>query len=255
MCLIVFDWQPDSDQPLRLAANRDEFHARPSAALHHWQDAPLLGGRDLEGGGTWLAAAPGGRFAALTNVRDGHMATPENAPSRGHLVTAALQATEPQRWLQALASAGTRRYAGFNLLLCQGERLWVLHHGRDATTLDEVAPGLHGLSNAALNTPWPKLVRARKALRQALDGSDWQASMWQAMNDDRPATDTELPDTGVGLATERRLSPIFIVGETYGTRATTLVSAAAHGAITISERSYAAMGVPLGERVNESTSA
>ncbi|WIX33850.1 NRDE family protein [Salinicola sp. JS01] len=255
MCLIVFDWQPDSDRPLRLAANRDEFHARPSAALHRWQDAPLLGGRDLEGGGTWLAATRGGRFAALTNVRDAHMATPADAPSRGELVTAALQAAEPQRWLQDLASAGAQRYAGFNLLLREGDRLWVLHHGRDATTLDEVAPGLHGLSNAALNTPWPKLVRAREALRQALDGDDWQASIWQAMHDTRPVADAELPDTGVGLATERRLSAIFIVGETYGTRATTLVSAAANGVIEITERRYAGMGVPEGECVSESVSA
>ncbi|WP_106418346.1 NRDE family protein [Salinicola tamaricis] len=254
MCLIVFDWQPDSEQPLRLAANRDEFHARPSAALHRWQDAPLLGGRDLEGGGTWLAAAPGGRFAALTNVRDAHMATPADAPSRGALVTAALQAGEPQRWLQDLASAGAQRYAGFNLLLREGDRLWVLHHGRDATTLDEVAPGLHGLSNAALNTPWPKLVRAREALRQALADGDWQNSMWQAMHDTRPTADAKLPDTGVGLATEQRLSPIFILGETYGTRATTLVSAAA-GVITLTEQRYAGMGVPAGECVSESVSA
>ncbi|WP_353981479.1 NRDE family protein [Salinicola endophyticus] len=255
MCLIVFDWQPDSDRPLRLAANRDEFHARPSAALHHWQDAPLLGGRDLEGGGTWLAATPGGRFAALTNVRDAHLATPARAPSRGELVTAALQAAEPQRWLQNLATAGAQRYAGFNLLLRVHDRLWVLHHGRDETTLSEVTPGLHGLSNAALNTPWPKLVRARKALRQALADGDWQTSMWQAMHDTRPAADAELPDTGVGLATERRLSPIFIVGETYGTRATTLVNATANGVIEIAERRYAGMGVPEGERVSESVSA
>lgn len=247
MCLIVFDWQPTARIRLKLAANRDEFHARPTEPLHRWPDAPLIGGRDLRGGGTWLAAAGKARFAALTNVREGLVPVPADAPSRGGLVRGAIEAPDLEGWLERLAAAQARHYAGFNLLAMNGDRLWHLHHSQDATYLETVPPGLHGLSNASLDTPWPKLLRAREALKSALAAPDWRQAMWPAMGDTRPADDAELPDTGVGLARERFLSSVFIDGEDYGTRSTTLATVTASGRTTLEERRYGPHGRSIGD--------
>jgi uncharacterized protein with NRDE domain len=260
MCLIVFDWQPDAEVSLRLAANRDEFHQRPTRALHRWSDAELIGGRDLQAGGTWLAATAS-RVAALTNVREnpanvreGLTETPPGAPSRGELVRQALTTDDPARWLETLAAQGARQYAGFNLLVMVGGRLWSLHHSRHETVCRRLDPGLHGLSNASLDTPWPKLVRARDALQQALNTQDWRAEMWRSLRDTRPAPDSELPATGIGRDRERCLSPIFIEGEEYGTRATTLVTVSA-GNTTMEEQSFGPGGVPTGDIVRLTTNA
>jgi len=254
MCLIVFDWQPDAEVPLRLAANRDEFHARPTQALHRWPEAELIGGRDLLAGGTWLAATPS-RVAALTNVREGQAnvregqaVTPPGAPSRGELVRQALTVDDPARWLETLASQGAERYAGFNLLVMSGSRLWALHHSGHETVCQSLAPGLHGLSNARLDTPWPKLIRAREALQLALSTQDWRAEMWTSLRDTRPAPDSELPATGIGRQRERFLSSMFIEGEDYGTRATTLVTVSAES-ITVEEQQFGPGGVPTGDIV------
>lgn len=252
MCLIVFDWQPTAEVRLKLAANRDEYHARPTEPLHRWLDAPLIGGRDLRSGGTWLAAADKARFAALTNVREGVMPSPANAPSRGGLVRAALEAPDLEGWLEGLVASQARRYAGFNLLAMRGNRLWHLHHSHEVTYLEAVPPGLHGLSNASLDTSWPKLRRARQALEAALATSDWRQAMWPAMSDPRPADDDELPDTGVGLARERFLSPIFIDSADYGTRSTTLATVTARGSTTLAERCYGPHGQALGNTLSAS---
>ncbi|MCI0511543.1 uncharacterized protein with NRDE domain [Chromohalobacter marismortui] len=224
MCLIVFDWRPGSDIPLRLAANRDEIHARPTQALAPWPDAPsIVGGRDLRAGGTWLAASQTGRLAAVTNVRDAHAAAPPSPPSRGALPYQVLAHAAPLDWLEALATHEARRYAGFNLLYCDGSMLMHVHHGPTGTTLTQVSPGVHGLSNATLDTSWPKVVRARDGFERALTQTPWQRTALALMNDTQSAPTSELPDTGVGLEMERFLAPIFIRGERYGTRATTLV--------------------------------
>lgn len=256
MCLIVFDWRPGSAMPLRLAANRDEFHDRPSAALAVWEDVPeILGGRDLRAGGTWLAAHACGRLAAVTNVRDPEFRAPTDGPSRGDLVRHALTCESLERWLQQLAHGNAERYAGFNLLASDGRRLWHLHHGREGTRLQRVSPGMHGLSNAHLDTPWPKLVRCRDRLAEALAGKtmghatmDSARAAWSLLADDRRPPDTDLPDTGVGLALERQLSSPFIIGADYGTRASTWVEWQAHGKLYIGERSFGPNGHLLGER-------
>ncbi|MAM55965.1 MAG: hypothetical protein CMN25_01350 [Salinicola sp.] len=245
MCLIVFDWQPQAAVRLRLAANRDEFHARPAEALHRWPDSSLIGGRDLVGGGTWLAATPT-RVAALTNVREEQAPTPDGAPSRGELVRQALEVDDPAVWLETLASDGAAPYAGFNLLVMSDTRMWTLHHSRHETHWRLVSPGLHGLSNAGLDTPWPKVVQAREALRQALTTRDWRVGMRSAMGDTRQASLDELPHTGVGRDLERRLSAAFIEGQEYGTRATTLVSVST-AETTLEEQRFAAGGAPIGE--------
>ncbi|RUR42362.1 NRDE family protein [Vreelandella populi] len=247
MCLMAFAWQPGSAVPLRLAGNRDERHDRPTAPLHYWEDNPaLLGGRDLEAGGSWLAAARRGRVAALTNVRDLAILTPADAPSRGELVAQALQCNDIDEWLAQLTEHKAYGYAGFNLLVATPERLWHLHRGQHEVTLTNVAPGVHGLSNADLNTPWPKLCAVRDALQQNAMGN-WRHAAGQALHDSHQAPDTQLPNTGVGLALERQLSAAFIMGETYGTRATTWLTLDSQGHAEITEQRFGPLGRFEGE--------
>ncbi len=265
MCLIVFDWRPGSATPLRLAANRDERHARPAAPLARWRDSTeIVGGRDLEAGGSWLAAHAAGRVAAITNVRAPGFKTEASGPSRGHLVHQALLCDDPGNWLEWLARQAAHAYAGFNLLVCDGNTLWHLHHGPRGTRLTQVEPGLHGLSNASLDTPWPKLTQARQRLAGLLDDPDrhflsdaglsdaglsdaWLNDAWALLGDTRQAADRRLPDTGVGLALERQLSPAFILGQDYGTRASTLLEWRAPGEIVIVERRFEPGGVTAGQ--------
>lgn len=246
MCLMTFHWAPGSATPLRLAGNRDEFHARATAPLSAWQDLPLCGGRDLEAGGTWLAANRRGVIAALTNVRDTRLKTPDSAPSRGELVAGVLTADDPAEWLKALAGHHAERYAGFNLLVATTRHCWHLHRGYEGVSLSQVAPGVHGLSNASLNTPWPKL----EAVRQALAGDEarhWRRHTGRALHDPALAEPALLPDTGVGLALEHQLSAAFIVGEQYGTRATTWLTLNALGNATLTEQRFGPLGRFLGD--------
>ncbi|WP_416137659.1 NRDE family protein [Halomonas sp. HK25] len=250
MCLIAFDHRPGGEWPLRLVANRDEFHARPAAPLAYWADAPaIVGGRDLEAGGSWLAIHRRGRFAAVTNVRDPRLKVAGDAPSRGDLVRDALTCPDLCVWLDRLAGGNAARFAGFNLLAGDGKRLWHLHRGLDGINLSEVPAGLHGLSNDSLNTPWPKLIEARQGLGACLRHGRWPEDALSAMNDPHPADDDQLPETGVGLEMERMLSSPFIVGERYGTRAMTWVGWHASGRIEIGERRFGPGGVALGESV------
>ncbi|SFH22696.1 NRDE family protein [Modicisalibacter xianhensis] len=251
MCLIVLDWQPGSLRPLRLAANRDEFYDRPTAPLARWQEAPdVLGGRDLRAGGTWLAVHRKGRMAAVTNVRDPQHKAPADGPSRGELVRNALECDSLTTWLEDLARRGASSYAGFNLLASDGHTLWHLHHGRTGTRLQQVAPGLHGLSNATLDTPWPKLLRSRRALEDiaALPTSAFAKQAWSLLADEWRPDDTALPNTGVGLELERLLSAPFITSRDYGTRASTWLSWHAEGQLDMGERSFGPHGQPLDER-------
>ncbi len=247
MCLLAFAWQPDTATPLRLAGNRDERHDRPTQALHYWKDNPaLLGGRDLEAGGSWLAATHGGRIAALTNVRDLAIATPANAPSRGELVAQALECDNIEKWLNQLAQNRAQRYAGFNLLVATPRRLWHLHRGQESVTLTSPSPGVHGLSNANLNTPWPKLNAVRDALATSAP-DNWRQATGQALNDPYQAPNSQLPDTGVGLVLERQLSAAFIMGEAYGTRATSWLTLDRQGQVTITEKRFGPQGRFEGE--------
>jgi uncharacterized protein with NRDE domain len=163
MCLIVIGWRVHPDYPLVVAANRDEYYARPSSAIARWSDAPqVIGGLDLEAGGTWLGMTDSGRFAAVTNVREPGMA--KGAVSRGSLTRNFLTAEMP-----ALAYAEgiePDRYAGFNLLLTDGESL-VYCSNRDGRPRS-LQPGIYGLSNHLLDSPWPKLLAARQAFAEAL---------------------------------------------------------------------------------------
>jgi uncharacterized protein with NRDE domain len=229
-----------------VAANRDEQHDRASAPFAAWPDAPqVLGGRDLAAGGTWLGLTATGRFAAVTNVREPRLPAVA-ARSRGALAAEFLRGSlsAPQMASTVLAEAET--YGPFNLLLSDGTTLLHLSN-RSSPQMAEVTPGVHGLSNASLDTPWPKTRR----LVAALDS--WCAKpeptlepLFAALADDTPADDEALPDTGVGLALERLLSPAFIRGPRYGTRASTVLYLGAAGGV-IEERRFGPNGALLGQ--------
>lgn len=239
MCLILFAYRSHPGYQLLLAANRDEFHARPSAALDFWADAPdVLAGRDLQAGGTWMGITRSGRFAALTNYRDPQQVK-ALAPSRGALVSAYLQSTAtPSAALQALATnAGL--YNGFNLLLSDGcELYW---YSSVTNRYQCLAPGIYGLSNHALDTPWPKLKRGVRLLREVLERKAQPTAddLLPILLDRTPAADHELPDTGVGLEWERWLSTIFVDAPDYGTRSSTVLQITNAGQIQITEMTWA----------------
>ncbi len=249
MCLIALAWNAEPEHRLLLLANRDEYHARPSAPLSWWPDMPILAGRDLLEGGTWLGLSRQGRVAAVTNVR-GADAGRRFARSRGALVTDFLRDRQPAAdWAAALApQAGA--YGGFNLLLYDGRDL-VYASNRPSFGVALVAPGIHALSNAALDTPWPKVTAARTRLQWALSEQADDDRLLDSMNDRHCADDTDLPDTGVGLSAERLLSPAFIRSDAYGTRCTSLLRLHSDGRVLLRERRYDAAGANSGETAQQ----
>ena len=238
MCLIVFAWQPAQTISLVVAANRDEFHERPSLPLAPWPEMPeLIAGRDLQGGGTWMGVTLSGRFAALTNIRvPGQPISPR---SRGELPERFLRSElSPGAYLSALQTA-LGDYAGFNLLVGDRQSLW--HLNSDEGTPRQLEPGLYGLSNASLDTPWPKLRRAKAALTDCLHEPTLDVLLHLLSDEHQPA-DHELPTTGVPLKLERLLSSTFIASPDYGTRASTALIRRADGALEICERSFGPEG-------------
>jgi len=243
MCLIVFAWRPGHSLPLVVAANRDEFYARPSQHLAQWPEAPdVYAGRDLEAGGTWLGVGAGGRFAALTNIRDPHQ--PPARRSRGELVARFLTGKIAIDQYLADVAARSVEYAGFNLLVGTADELW--HYNSRETGAKRLPSGVYGLSNAGLDTPWPKLLKAKAALQEVLDDPQPQALL-ALLGDPQTAPFAELPDTGVGLATETLLSSVFIASPSYGTRASTALIVRTDGSRHIVERSFGPYGGHLGE--------
>ncbi len=237
MCLIVIGWRTHPDFPLVVAANRDEFHARPTAPLARWTDSPgIIGGRDLVAGGTWLGLSETGRFAAITNVREPGM--PEGECSRGLLTRDFLMSTlSPMEFAERIEG---NRYAGFNLLLADEHGL-VYCSNRDGNPrlLD---PGVYGLSNHLLDTPWPKLVAARQRFSEALPDLPNEAGFFDLLSDKRLVDDENLPNTGVPIEWERLLSAIFVRSENYGTRASTVLWRHFDGAFAVHEKSFGPNG-------------
>jgi len=244
MCLIAWNWQPDTEQPLLLIANRDEFYARPALPLHRWADAPIRAGKDLQAGGTWLGLAPGGRMAALTNVRDLRNQRAD-APSRGGLVSDFLRGrSSAQQYLHGIAERATQ-FNPFNLLVYDGQTL--LGFESQSARIVPMHAGIAAVSNAGFDTPWPKLVALKSGLH------DWTAqqtaphppsveALFNLLAHDQPAPDAQLPDTGIPLERERALSCAFIRGSDYGTRASSLVMLRRNSARFV-ERSFDAQGL------------
>ena len=244
MCLIALAWNAHPRYRLVVAANRDEWRERPTHSVHWWEDHPrLLAGRDLRAGGTWMGVTKNGRFAAVTNFRDPSDKR-STALSRGTLVADFLLADAGAEEYLAHLAARVDLFNGFNLIVGDGSNL--LYFGSREPVPRAVEPGVHGLSNHLLDEPWPKVVRARRAMEAAVAEPDPAPRLFDLLSDPMGADDGELPDTGVGIAWERRLAPPLITGEDYGSRASTVMTIATDGEITFEERTRAADGSVAG---------
>lgn len=257
MCLIALAWRQHPRWPLVIAANRDEFHGRPTAAAASDPDDPSVhGGRDLVQGGGWLQVSAQGRLAAVTNVRDGRNGASAWPRSRGWLVRDfARGVASPSQFASGPASVDG--YGPFNALFWQGSSL--VHASNHPRSLcQEVEPGMHAMSNGAFDAPWPKSVAATRALELWLDASqeherppetqDALAPLFTALADTTVAPDEALPDTGVGMTLERVLSPPFVSGPEYGTRCSSIV-VVAEDRIVFAERRYGPGGARSGEDI------
>lgn len=243
MCLIVFAWKTHADFPLVVAANRDEFHARPTAGARFWDDRPeILAGRDLEGMGTWLGVTRSGKFAAVTNYRDAAPA-PREAVSRGLLASRYLESGDAPREFAAEVEADGTAYRGFNFLAGdRAELWWVSNRGGRARRIE---PGVHGLSNHLLDTPWPKVTLGKQRLGQVLELAPAVGPLLDLLADTTEAAERDLPDTGVGAQRERLLSAARIVSPAYGTRSSSALLVGADGKVRFAERSYGSDGAEL----------
>jgi len=235
MCLIVFAWKLLPTCPLIMAANRDEFFNRPTKAADWWDDCPdVYAGRDLQEGGTWLGINRQGRFAALTNIRNGQ---PRRADlrSRGELVASYLDSEQSAEDYLAKVQQTADHYNGFNLLIGDGEHVFWFSNENGSEAL-QLQPGIYGLSNGSLDTPWPKVVRAKAQFSSLLCQSAPDDAYFDMLSDTTHASDNRLPDTGVSLEWERLLSPICIESPDYGTRASTLLKVHGAGSAELHER-------------------
>ncbi|MFB5196611.1 NRDE family protein [Neobacillus sp. KR4-4] len=223
MCLILFAYQVHPIYKLIVAANRDEFLGRPTSPVHFWEDQPdILAGRDLEKKGTWMGVTTGGRFAALTNYRDPKEAT-DGKRSRGELVTEALK--HKGNLKAYMEDLGGRKdlYPGYNLLAGDGNELY--YFSNKGHELKKIVPGIYGVSNHLLNTDWPKVQKGKEGLAKIINGEEdgLVAELLNMLQNSDQAPDELLPHTGVSLEWERRLSPLFIKSENYGTRSSTVM--------------------------------
>lgn len=225
MCLITFQWQPRSERKLILSANRDEFTQRPALPLHPWKDHDgVFAGKDIQQGGSWLGVHKNGRFAALTNHRDFRIEDPKTPISRGRLVLDFLIAsTSPLDYLKQLEKTANK-YAGFNLIVADTNSM-AYFSNRSGLAAKNLKPGVYGLSNGLLDTPWPKLISATGKLNHWLSTSTHRQSSMQGLTDllssTEYANDTDLPETGITLEQERILSSEKIITPFYGTRCST----------------------------------
>lgn len=240
MCLIAFSFDPDSEQKLFVLANRDEFYGRPTKQAGFWEDEPgILAGRDLEAGGTWLGVHSQGRFAAVTNFREPGKNEP-SAVSRGMLVTNFLTSDSGTESFLNRLDMDADRYNGYNLILYDGKNLGY-HSNRSTEGPTLLKKGVYGLSNHLLDTPWPKVVRAKQRLVELATSTSSPASLWtgerplKLLEDQTLAEDKDLPSTGVSLELERTLSAMLIKSPNYGTRCTTMVGMWENGSIRFAE--------------------
>lgn len=259
MCLIIIAHRQHHRYPLLVAANRDEHYDRPTAAAEVWPGSNgLLAGKDLQAGGTWLGVTGAGRFAAITNHRN-PPDTPRQPRSRGLLTLDFLRGTmQPAHYLQTLAGEAAD-YAGFNLLLGDGEELY--YYSNIEASVRRLTPGIYGISNALLDTPWPKLSKGRQRLQSLLDGPDLDDPARKnpehhdhlaAVVSDRSLEPHEnLSDTGLEPELERLLSAQFICAQEYGTRATTSLLMSNTREISFCERNFSAGGAAAGRRCFE----
>ena len=246
MCLVALTWKAHPHWRLLMAGNRDEFHARPTAPLQRWPSPydNVIAGRDLRSGGSWMGVNLRGQAAVVTNVRDPSAAT--GGPSRGELIASYLAGGQPATDYADTLASRAPEFAPFNLLVADAESCSYL--GNHPQARQDLAPGVHGMSNGALDAPWPKTRRLMSVIENWLAaGNDGLEPLWAALADEQQAADAQLPATGVPLELERRLSSAFIRGTDYGTRASTIVAIGTNGGGFIHERRFGPDGVYLGE--------
>ncbi|MEJ2367588.1 MAG: NRDE family protein [Acidobacteriota bacterium] len=239
MCLLLIAHKVHPDFELVIAANRDETYDRPTEPARFWSDAPnLLAGRDLMAGGTWLGVTKEGRIAGLTNYREPGR-TRGDAPSRGHLVENYLKRDDPPPAFLDYLKAKGKRYNGFAMLFgVPGTLFYTTNRNSHPRELE---PGVHGLSNSLLDTPWPKVEKGRRRLREILESGqdqDIPTALFTLLHDREIPPDGALPVTGVGPEWERKLAPLFVQTPEYGTRCSTLVLARKDGTIWFEERTW-----------------
>lgn len=235
MCTILFSWKSTKNENLVLLANRDEFYRRPTKTAHWWEDFPdILAGRDMQAGGTWMGINKNGRIAAITNYRKFPMES--YATSRGDLVKRFLTGRESQdSFLNFLNEKGDQ-YDGFNLIF---GNLDEIHYFSNRGNHQLLKPGLYGLSNHLLDTPWPKVANGKKKFQEILEnGNPDKEHFFELLSDKERARDIDLPDTGIGLEKERMLSSIFIKSPDYGTRLSTVLRIDKSGLVDFHERSF-----------------
>jgi uncharacterized protein with NRDE domain len=237
--LILLSFKKHSRYPLIFASNRDEFYERPSAPVAFWDDAPdVLAGRDLKNGGTWMGITRKGRIAALTNYRDPASAK-DNAPSRGELVRDFLVGSQaPQLYMDGVAHVADH-YNAFSLIVGDASQLYYFSN-RSPGGIITLEPGVYGLSNHLLDTPWTKVLWAKTAFVSLIDSQDEPdpEDIFKILLDQTRPEDIHLPETGAGLDWERIVAPIFITSPTYGTRSSLILMVDGKGHTRLIERSY-----------------
>ncbi len=247
MCLILISYKAHKQYPLILIANRDELYDRKAVQARFWPELPeLLAGRDREKGGTWLGLTKRGRIAAVTNYRSGDQNRIE-AKSRGELPLAYLRGVQTPSQFCSRLKRERSRYRGYNLIFGTLCDLWTYSNVNDRSV--RLEPGIHGVSNHFLNTPWPKVVLGKKILESCTKRDNFtHDQLLDHLRNEVVADDTDLPNTGVGIEMERLLSPIFIRSETYGTRCSTVATLDCRGNVEFSERTYR-QGKPIDQIV------
>lgn len=236
MCLIFFAFKKHPEYKLIVAANRDEFYQRKTAPADFWVDHPhILGGRDLEAGGTWLGISKKGTLSMVTNYRDPKNINPK-APSRGHLVSDFLEKeTDAEAYMNTIASKG-KLYNGFNLITGNFNDLWYYSNYQEG--VHHLTEGVYGLSNHLLETPWPKVVRGKQKFAEVPTQQVTPERLFDLLYDDTVADESTLPDTGIGLERERVLSSMFIKSPGYGTRCSTVILVNQQNQVQFEERIY-----------------
>ncbi|HET8864920.1 MAG TPA: NRDE family protein [Gracilimonas sp.] len=239
MCLITFAYKHHPEYNLILAGNRDEFYERPARKAQFWTDEgypDILAGKDLKGGGTWLGVNKDGRWGALTNFRDPKIQK-EDPPSRGELVLDYLRLDySAMDYLQEITKKADE-YNGFNLLLWDSKGFY--HYSNQNKRVTNITEGIHGISNALLDTPWPKVTLAKRRLEEVVDREEIdKEQLFKLLKDETKASEDELPVTGIPRHLEKAVSSVFIKTENYGSRCSTILLIDKEGKIDFAERQF-----------------
>ncbi|XOV92384.1 MAG: NRDE family protein [Bacteroidota bacterium] len=241
MCLIVLGQNIHPKYKLILVANRDEFYLRPTQSAHFWEgDNKLLAGKDLEAGGTWMGINKFGHLAAVTNFRD-PINYQNNKASRGQIPINFLnKETTAVKYIAHLRKQANN-FNGFNLISLDKEKL--IHYNNQLGEETEISDGIHAISNASLDTPWPKVLRAKEKFNKVISAEFSHDDLIELMSDGQTADPRDLPDTGIPKDLEEAVSAICIRTEKYGTCSTTAITISHEGEVQFTEKSY-----PVGKR-------